>query len=85
MGRPRVGVFYFSLANDDVKLVPHAESPVLKRVGIERLCNDEDAPTMEEWRKNRTAAYGSSSLIPSLQEKGVEEEIISGVVVKHYN
>ncbi|KAJ7455640.1 hypothetical protein B0H11DRAFT_2322421 [Mycena galericulata] len=84
VGLPRLGVFYFSMANDDVKLVPHAESPVLKRVGIQRLCKDEDAPTMEEWRKNRTVAYGSSQLVPG-QEKGVEEEIISGVVVKHYN
>ncbi|KAJ7115280.1 hypothetical protein C8R44DRAFT_841911 [Mycena epipterygia] len=85
VGRPRLGVFYFSYTNDDVKLVPHEESPVLKRVGIERLCSDEDAPTMEEWRKNRVLAYGSSILKPSVQEKGVEEEIISGVVVKHYN
>jgi hypothetical protein len=72
------------MANDDVKLVPHGASPVLQRVGIQRLCKHEDAPTMEEWRKNRTNAYGSSQLVPG-QEKGVEEEIISGVVVKHYN
>ncbi|KAJ7726562.1 hypothetical protein DFH07DRAFT_236452 [Mycena maculata] len=85
VGLPRLGVFYFSMADDDVKLVPHEESPVLKRVGIERLCSDDEAPTMEEWRKNRTIAYGSSQLIPSVREKGVEEEIISGVVVKHYN
>ncbi|KAJ7615250.1 hypothetical protein DFH06DRAFT_1239967 [Mycena polygramma] len=83
-GLPRLGVFYFSMANDDVKLIPHAESPVLRRVGIERLCRDEDAPTMEEWRKNRTIAYGSSYLVPG-QEKGTEEEIIRGVLVKHYN
>ncbi|KAJ7473985.1 hypothetical protein FB451DRAFT_1133427 [Mycena latifolia] len=85
VGLPRLGVFYFSYANDDVKLVPHEESPVLKRVGIQRLCSNKDAPTMEEWRKNRTTAYGSSQLVPSVEEKGVEEEIISGVVVKHYN
>ncbi|KAJ7233610.1 hypothetical protein B0H12DRAFT_1143623 [Mycena haematopus] len=84
VGLPRLGVFYFAMADDDVKLVPHQNSPVLKRVGIQRLCRDEDAPTMEEWRKNRTIAYGSSQLAPG-QEKGVEEEIISGVVVKHYN
>ncbi|KAJ7615251.1 hypothetical protein DFH06DRAFT_1367364 [Mycena polygramma] len=83
-GLPRLGVFYFSMANDDVKLIPHAESPVLRRVGIERLCGDENAPTMEEWRKNRTIAYGSSHLVPG-QVKGTEEEIISGVLVKHYN
>ncbi|KAJ7611250.1 hypothetical protein FB45DRAFT_804045 [Roridomyces roridus] len=85
VGLPRVGVFYFSMANDDVKLFPHEQSPVLQRVGVQRLCANEDAPTMEEWRKNRTIAYGSSQLIPSLREKGVEEEFISGVLVKHYN
>ncbi|KAJ6567448.1 hypothetical protein B0H10DRAFT_2111793 [Mycena sp. CBHHK59/15] len=68
VGQPRLGVFYFSMADDGVKLVPHEESPVLKR----------------EWRKNRTIAYGSSQLSQG-QEKGVEEEIISGVVVKHYS
>lgn len=78
-------MFYFGYADDDVKLVPHAESPVLKRVGIQRLCKDEDAPTMEEWRKNRVIAYGSTKTVPSVQEKGVEEEIICGVVVKQFN
>ncbi|KAJ7691339.1 hypothetical protein B0H17DRAFT_1159825 [Mycena rosella] len=85
VGVPRLGVFYFSMANDDVKLVPHEGSPVLERVGIKRLCSNEDAPTMEEWRKSRTVAYGHTQLIPSVEERGVEEEIISGVVVKHYN
>jgi isopenicillin N synthase-like dioxygenase len=81
---PRLGVFYFSMANDDTKLVPHTESPVLQRVGIRRLCDDEDAPTMEEWRKSRTIAYGRTQLKAG-EEKGVEEEVIKGVVVKHYN
>ncbi|KAJ7933066.1 hypothetical protein B0H13DRAFT_2511538 [Mycena leptocephala] len=82
---PRLGVFYFSMANDDVKLIPHEESPVLQRVGIQRLCSNKEAPTMEDWRKNRTVAYGTSQLVRSAQEKGVEEEVINGVVVKHYN
>jgi hypothetical protein len=73
------------MANDDVKLIPHEESPVLQRVGIQRLCSNKEAPTMEDWRKNRTVAYGTSQLVRSAQEKGVEEEVISGVVVKHYN
>jgi len=85
VGRARVGVFYFSMANDDVRLVPHEESPVLQRVGIHRVCKNEDAPTMEQWRRDRTTAYGSSQLMPSKQEKNVEEEVISGVLVKHYN
>jgi hypothetical protein len=64
------------MANDDVKLVPHEDSPVLKRVGIQRLCSDEDAPTMEEWRKSRTVAYG---------KKVCNEETINGVLVKQYD
>ncbi|KAF5393085.1 hypothetical protein D9757_001267 [Collybiopsis confluens] len=81
----RLGIFYFSLANDDVKLAPLAESPVLQRVGIKRRFPDSEAPTSKEWRKARTAAYGQSDLKESRTEKGVEEELIlSGVVVKHY-
>ncbi|KAG5640445.1 hypothetical protein DXG03_008631, partial [Asterophora parasitica] len=80
----RLGVFYFCLADDDTKLVPFADSPVLKRVGISKRFGDDDAPTMEAWRKGRTAAYGRSELKPST-EKSVEEEVIGGVVVKHYS
>lgn len=72
------------MPDDDLKLVPYADSPVLQRVGITRLCEDDLAPTMEEWRKGRSVAYGRTELKVST-EKGVEEEIISGVVVKHYN
>jgi hypothetical protein len=39
---------------------------------------------MEVWRKSRTSAYGQSDL-KSGSEEGVEEEVINGVVVKHYN
>ncbi|KAJ6625125.1 Clavaminate synthase-like protein [Mycena sp. CBHHK59/15] len=80
----RLGVFYFSMTDDHVKLVPFSESPVLKRVGIARRCDDEDAPTMEVWRKGRTSAYGQSQLRAALDGK-VEQEIINGVLVKHYN
>lgn len=71
------------MADDDVKLLPHEDSPVLQKLGIQRLCNPEVAPTMEEWRKERTKSYGRVPL--KLKENGVEEEIISGIVVKHYN
>ena len=82
-GFPRLGAFYFALADDAVRLVPLTESPVLQRVGVLRRCPDEDAPTMEEWRKARTRAYGRTQL-----EKaggGVEQEVLSGVVVRHYS
>jgi hypothetical protein len=39
---------------------------------------------MEQWRKARSAAYGKSDLMPSA-EKGVEQEVINGIVVNHYN
>ncbi|KAH9835001.1 uncharacterized protein C8Q71DRAFT_136350 [Rhodofomes roseus] len=82
-GYTRLGAFYFVMPNDDTKLIPFAESPVLQRVGIQRRCEDADAPTMEAWRRGRTSAYGQTDL--QKKEKGVEEEIINGVVVKHWN
>ncbi|KAF8073922.1 hypothetical protein FPV67DRAFT_1666668 [Lyophyllum atratum] len=83
-GLTRLGVFFFALTNDAVKLVPLKESPVLQRVGITRRFEDEAAPTMGEWRKGRIAAYGQTSLKEG-NEKGVEEELINGIVVRHYN
>ncbi|PFH47634.1 hypothetical protein AMATHDRAFT_77105 [Amanita thiersii Skay4041] len=80
----RLGVFYFVLADDHVKLVPLQQSPVLQRIGIKRRCDDAVAPTMGQYRKGRIAAYGQSVLKPG-KDKGVEEEVIGGVVVKHYN
>ncbi|PCH36841.1 Clavaminate synthase-like protein [Wolfiporia cocos MD-104 SS10] len=82
-GYPRLGAFYFAMTDDDVRLVPFTESPVLQKYGIERRFEDADAPTMEVWRKSRSSAYGQSKL--QKKENGIEEEIISGIVVKHYN
>jgi isopenicillin N synthase-like dioxygenase len=79
----RLGVFFFAMPDDDVKLVPMAESSVLQREGIYRY-DDAEASTMEQWRRARTKAYGHSELKHG-KEKGVEEEVINGVVVKHYN
>ncbi|KAJ7898077.1 hypothetical protein B0H13DRAFT_2234343 [Mycena leptocephala] len=80
----RLGFFYFCMPDDDVKLVPFANSPVLQRVGIVRRCDDADAPMMEAWRRGRTSAYGNTQLKASDEDK-VEEEVINGMVVKHYN
>ncbi|KAF7368490.1 hypothetical protein MVEN_00172200 [Mycena venus] len=80
---PRLGLFYFAMTDDNVKLAPLADSPVLKRFGIVRG-SDDDAPTMEAWRKGRTSAYGQTQL-KAATEDNVEEELINGVVVKHYN
>lgn len=82
---PRLGVFYFAMANDDVMLSPLVESPVLQREGVKKYFEDDMVPTMAEWRKQRTARYGKSQLKVSAEEEGVEEEIIHGAVVKHYN
>lgn len=73
------------MANDDVMLSPLVESPVLQREGIKKYFEDDMVPTMAEWRKQRTARYGKSQLKVSAEEEGVEEEIIHGAVVKHYN
>jgi isopenicillin N synthase-like dioxygenase len=83
-GYTRLGAFYFAIPDDDVKLVSVSNSPVLQREGIKRRFDDASAPTAEIWRKGRTAAYGQTSLQQG-QEKGVEEEYINGVLVKHYN
>ncbi|EMD36734.1 hypothetical protein CERSUDRAFT_50949 [Gelatoporia subvermispora B] len=82
-GYTRVGAFYFAMTDDNVKLIPHAESPVFRTHPIKRRCDDADAPTMEQWRRGRTSAYGQTDLKKT--DNGVEEEVINGVVVKHYN
>ena len=82
-GYERHGTFYFAMANDDVKLVPFAESPVLQREGIKRRIEDENAPTMVEWRAGLIRSYGVSEL--TRKDAVVEEEVIRGIVVKHYN
>ena len=79
----RLGAFYFAMTDDNVTLAPLLESPVLQRIGAKKVFDNVEPPTMEAWRKGRTAAYGQSDLKPT--EKGVEEEVINGVVVKHYN
>jgi len=79
----RLGVFYFALPDDNVKLIPFIESPALQRRGITRRCPDGEAPTMEEWRKGRTSAFGTSMLTQG-SEIGTQEELIQGLVVKHY-
>ncbi|KAH9934538.1 Clavaminate synthase-like protein [Epithele typhae] len=84
-GRERLGTFYFALTDDAVKLVPLVDSPVLRRPGVEvkRRCADADAPTMAAWRQARTRAYGQTVL--TKREGGIEEEVLDGLVVRHYN
>lgn len=89
------------MANDDVKLLPHTESPVLQRVGIKDVPgvkraaggggaegeNEEGAVlTMNEWRRSRTRLYGRNKTVRKVEGGlDVEEEEIAGVKVTQYN
>ena len=79
----RVGIFYFTMARNDAKLVPFEESPALKREGVKRRIDDEHAPTMLEWRQGIIKAYGMTQL--KRRNEVIEEEVVNGIVVKHYN
>jgi len=81
----RLGAFYFCMPDDNVQLRPIMEAPVLQRLGVNDRFqrHNVEAVMVENWRKGRTAAYGQSKLSGG-KEDGVEEEIINGVVVKHY-
>jgi hypothetical protein len=75
------------MTDDAVQLSPDlfaGESAVLQRVGVVRRCAEADAPSMEQWRRARTSAYGQSELKKTAESK-VEEEVINGVVVRHYS
>ncbi|KAF9067968.1 Clavaminate synthase-like protein [Rhodocollybia butyracea] len=74
----RLGIFYFAMAADDVKLAS-------VKTGATPESEKASAPTMSEWRKERTEKYGTGSMRPSPKEEKVEEEVILGVVVKEYN
>ncbi|KAF8515806.1 Clavaminate synthase-like protein [Hysterangium stoloniferum] len=81
----RLGAFYFAMPDDDVKLNPIMESPVLQREGVHdcfKLHNVETV-AVEDWRRARTAAYGHNKLTTGTQA-GTEEEVLNGVIVKHY-
>ncbi|KAI0783194.1 Clavaminate synthase-like protein [Abortiporus biennis] len=86
-GYTRVGAFYFVMPDDEVKLAPLVkESPVLQNVdNLNRFSQDaSDVPTMEQWRKGRTKAYGTSQL-KKVDGSNIEEEYINGVLVQHFN
>ena len=72
------------MADNNVRLLPLSHSPVLQRAGVERRCPDEEAPLAETWRKERTISYGRVALKEG-SENNTEEEVVGGIVVKHYN
>ncbi|KZV98534.1 Clavaminate synthase-like protein [Exidia glandulosa HHB12029] len=83
--KTRLGMFYFCFADDNVKLAPLLASPVLQRGGVKRRFADEDAPTMEEWRKGLTRSYGRSKLVKVGEKSRHEQEMVAGIVVRHFN
>ena len=82
-GHTRLGLYYFGYPDDDVRLVTFAESSVLQRVGVVRKCADEDALTTREWRTARAKVYGLSEL--QRKDDVLEEQVVNGLVVRHYN
>lgn len=80
----RLGVVYFAFPDESVKLLPVTGSPILHSVGINECFDAENAPTVGSLRKGRTASYGVTTLKQS-EVNGIEVELVSGVVVKHYN
>ncbi|KIK63348.1 hypothetical protein GYMLUDRAFT_222433 [Collybiopsis luxurians FD-317 M1] len=76
-GLERLGVFYFAMAADQAKLAS-------VQAGVSES-EKAGAPTMIDWRKERTERYGTGSMKPSQKEEKVEEEVILGVLVKEYN
>ncbi|KAI0089616.1 hypothetical protein BDY19DRAFT_993195 [Irpex rosettiformis] len=83
-GYTRLGVFYFCNPDNDVVLETVSGSSVLERLGIKRSFIDDDTPTAGTWLRGRIAAYGKTQLSQG-QQKGVEEEVLNGAVVRHYN
>ena len=84
-GYTRLGLFYFCYADDDMRLLPRAESPVLQRVGTTTRFKGADGPTQKEWRVIRTSTYGDSTREKTRKDDGTEEEVVNGAVIKHWN
>ena len=84
-GYQRLGIFYFSSFDDDVPLLPLLDSPLVQQMpGVTDQQSEGPPLLMKQWRNGRVAAYGTSQLKKSETEKGIEEEVIRGVRVKHY-
>jgi isopenicillin N synthase-like dioxygenase len=77
----RVGVFYFAMAADDVRL----SSVISEGRDSRGQVVEAQGPLMSEWRKERTRKYGKTALKQSADGKNVEEDEVLGVVVKEYN
>lgn len=85
--KDRVGLLYFCSAHDDVVLKPIAESPVLQRAGAtsESRVLGNKPPTAGEYGKARVMAYGGLQPTKAGTQKGVDEEVVGGILLRHYN
>lgn len=79
----RLGVLYFALPDDDVKLDPCSgefqsdfTSQKFKHI------SPGQAPTTKEYRMARTAASADSPVEEG--DRKIEERVLTGVVVRHY-
>ena len=80
----RLGVFYFVLPDDEVRLTRIQDSPVLNKYATRPADTATQAPTCEEYRKGRISTYGKIKLEKG-PEEGVEVQYVAGVMVKHYD
>jgi len=84
--KDRVGLLYFCSAHDDVVLKPIAESPVVQQVNVsESRLLDGKFPTAGEYCKARVMAYGGTQPLKQGAQKWVDEEVVGGVLLRHYN
>lgn len=80
----RLGLIYFTVPDEDVKLVPFTGSPVLQRAGIKRRFEDGDAPMMRDYRIGRASNFLKSKLQKT--GNGTEEgTILNGITVTFYD
>ena len=84
--KDRVGLLYFCSAHDDVVLKPVAESPVLQWANMsESRLLDGKFPTVGDYSKARVMAYGGTQPLKKGAQRRVDEEIVGGVLLRHYN
>lgn len=83
-GIARLGIFYFCLADDSVQLTPLDGLPEGGRSTYAVPPTADGRPlTMYAWRTARIGLYGQTNLTAVAKE--TEEEVVAGVLVRHFN
>ncbi|EME80049.1 uncharacterized protein MYCFIDRAFT_31561 [Pseudocercospora fijiensis CIRAD86] len=81
----RCGFFYFVVPNEDVRInTLLEESPVLREAGVEEKFDKGQEPSSGMYRAARIGAYGQTDLFKG-KCKGIQEEVVGGIKLKHYN